>query len=119
MDKDSADALRAAGFNVSVGSFETPSEVEPSNHYIRVDFESARLPSVEEQEIVIINTDQPPTINRGPIPKTGEGLKEICQSCKSGVIDPRPISMRWCQPHFERIYKHGGIFIVLLSDSDE
>jgi hypothetical protein len=119
IDANSVAALRSAGFNVSVGSFGSPSEVPKRGDYIRVSLDTVCLPDIEEQEIVIANNACPPATNRGSITPPGEGVEAIFQSCENGVIDPRPFAMSICGRHCERILNHGGIFIVLLSNRYE
>jgi hypothetical protein len=102
--------IRAGGFNVAAGSFGTPVEVERSENYAPVNI-NGRLPGVTEQEIVVVDLAAPasdPVLGVGERP-IGEG---VWQQKNRGLVDPRPYFMSISRSHFERIYDHGGVFIV-------
>ncbi len=108
-DED-VEEIRAGGFNVAPGSFGTPIEVERTENYAPINI-NGRLPGVTEQQIVVVDLAGPP-----PNPELRVGNKPIgegpWQQKNRGLIDPRPYFMWISRSHFERIYEHGGVFII-------
>lgn len=101
--------IRAGGFNLHRGSFGTPVKVRRSDRYAHV-LDGSSLPNVTEQEVVIADLAGPAAEDVG----LGEEpvAKAIWQQMSRGVIDPRPLAMFFARKHFDRIYRHGGIFIL-------
>jgi hypothetical protein len=118
IDPDSVTALRDAGFNVTVGSLGTPTVVKPSVDLLAVSFDSVSLKGLEEQEIVVVNTRRPPSVNQS-ITRPNKGLSGVFQAGNLGFIDPRPLAMRHVRGECERILEHGGIFILIMSSEYE
>ncbi len=107
-----AEVLKHAGYNVSIGSFGIPYKVKKSNRLHYVSQTSMNLPNIEEQEIIILNMLPPNSLDSPPDENPGEGIKVSWQTCTEGLIDPRPLNSLTIQDIFDKIYKHGGIFIV-------
>lgn len=106
------DSVRSVGFNASAGSFGSPYKVELSDSYHPVIYKSY-LPNYTEQEIIIIDLTPPETLDNP------EGKKEISEGendwwakCNRGEIDPRPRVMKEVQNAFDRIFGHGGLFVI-------
>ncbi|MBE3065030.1 MAG: hypothetical protein IMZ69_08440 [Spirochaetes bacterium] len=110
-----SETLRRAGYNVSVGSFGTPYRVEPSSGLAFVSLDSVTLPNFEEQEIIIIDTQAPDPVDGSPGAPPAAGVEGLWQSCKAGVIDPRPRAMMLVRDAFDNIRSHGGVFVVFAS----
>lgn len=111
LDADCTESLRSAGYNVRSGSFGAPYPVKPSDGAVRV-VDNSDLPNFEEQEIVIADLQDPPTLNEAPPgPRTHESEASWWAQASMGSINPRPIAIgRVANPGL-RIYRHGGLFI--------
>jgi CBS domain-containing protein len=105
--------IQAGGFNVAAGSFGRPMRGERSERWSPVEV-NGQLPNATEQEIVVADL-------ASPAPSEGIQTREpvgtvIWQQLKTGELDPRPLMMHFASEYFDRIYDHGGIF-VLFADS--
>lgn len=72
------------------------------------------LPSgVQEQEIPIVNIQQPPLL--ADVPKYDiDSLRDIrYQDRTQGFIDPRPLAMANLANTFNTIFEHNGLLILL------
>jgi hypothetical protein len=111
--KDHSEAvLRAAGYNVHVGTLGTPYSVEKSNKYQIVP-RDYKIPNYAEQEIVIV--DLAPNDMRKQATSTVEaveGNSDYWAKCNHGSIDPRPIASRIYRSSFDTILSYGGVFVV-------
>ena len=92
-DERCGTALRAAGFNVSNGTFGIPYAVECLSglHWVQTD--TLDLPGYEEQKIIIANTACPRPSGPGPSSALGLGFDVLWQTGDDGEIDPRPLHM--------------------------
>lgn len=117
LDEDVAIALKAEGYNISIGSFGLPYKVPKNDGRQPVIFNGAKLPNHTEQEIFVIDL-----LSRKPTDKpegekvTSNGENDWWASCSSGVIDPRPRVMVSVRKAFDRILTHGG-FLIIFADS--
>ncbi len=110
LSDEDAEAIRAGGFNLVVGSFGTPIKVTRSENYVPVNI-NGHLPSATEQEIVVADLAGPEA--SGDLELGDEPIgKGMWQQMDTGMIDPRPYFMYVARKHFDRIYAHGGIFIL-------
>lgn len=116
LDKETFDALQSTGYNVYRGKFGDVYCVSKSDKLVPLPRHSSRLPNLEEQEIVFINLTRPEQSEQFPANQIALGVQDIWQNCKFGSIDPRPYVMNMMQDKFDKISKHGGIFIVFASD---
>jgi len=108
--------VRAAGFNVSTGSFGSPYKVEVSDNYQPV-ICKAILPNYTEQEIIFIDLTAPNTIGSPEGEKmTSVGENDWWAKCNTGEIDPRPRVMLMVRDAFDRIFHHGGLFIIFAEE---
>ena len=108
--------LKAEGYNVEAGSFGVPYRVPKDDKLFPV-ITNGSLPSnLPEREIIVIDLF-PANIIDQPIgeKQTSPGESDWWASCSEGIIDPRPRSMIAIQKDFDRIFEHGGIFIVFAS----
>jgi len=108
--------LRTDGYNVTTGSFGTPYKVKKSDNLYPV-ITNGNLPfNVSEQEVVVINL-LITTILDGPKgdKETPDSEDDWWASCNLGLIDPRQKLIASVRDDFNRIYLHGGLFIVLSS----
>jgi hypothetical protein len=111
------DSLRSAGFNASAGTFGSPYRVELSDSYRPVIYK-ADLPNYTEQEIIIIDLTPPETLDRPDGKKmTSEGENDWWAKCSRDEIDPRPRVMKEAQNAFDRIFDHGGLFVIFAQPS--
>lgn len=113
MQEETETILKAAGYQITVGSFGVPYKVNQCDGLAPV-ITNDNLPwNLAEQEIIVIDL-LPNTIADKPIGKkhTSPGSYDWWASCNQGVIDPRPRSMAINQKVFDRILSHGGVFIV-------
>lgn len=106
------DYVQSAGFNVSTGTFGSPYKVKLGDEYRPVIGEPS-LPNYTEQEIIFVDLTPPETIDAPKGEKvTSEGENDWWAKCSRGEIDPRPIFMVAARRHFDRILKHGGLFVI-------
>jgi len=119
MPSQCKEVLCRAGYNVAVGSFGTPYRVKASTKLMHVSTKSVVLPNYEEQEVVLVDTEGPKAVDKVIEDAPVEGVDEVWQSCESGIIDPRPRAMRLVRKAFERIWNHGGVFVVFVSDKEK
>lgn len=117
MDRDIESNLKDAGYNVSNGSFGIPYKVPKEDGYQPVIVNGSMPSDAAEQEIIIINL-LPRNVLDKPIGEkaTSPGENDWWASCKYGQIDPRPRRMAWIKDKFDRILKHGGVFIIFADD---
>lgn len=113
IQEEAETVLKAAGYNVTVGSFGCPYKVDKSDSLQPI-ITNDNLPwSLSEQEIVV--TDLLP--NTSVEQRLGEKHttpreNDWWASCSEGVIDPRPRSMLIQHKSFDRILEHRGVFII-------
>lgn len=106
------DSVRSAGFNASAGTFGSPYKVELSDSYRSV-IGKPDLPNYTEQEIIIIDLLPPKRLDNPEGEKmTSEGENDWWAKCSWGEIDPRPRAMYMAQNAFDRIFDHGGLFVI-------
>jgi len=119
IDSDIESNLKDAGYNVSNGSFGIPYKVPKEDGYQPVIVNGSMPSDVAEQEIIIINL-LPRDVLDKPIGEkaTSPGENDWWASCKYGQIDPRPRRMAQLQDSFDRIFKHGGVFIIFADDKE-
>jgi len=109
-----ADGLTLAGYRVRSGTFGRPYRVPVGDGYRPV-VEQATLPEYPEQEIVVVNLARPEPAE-GPEGELTQsrGKPALWAPVDEGVIDPRPKVMWQVSDNFDRIYGHGGIFVVFV-----
>lgn len=109
---DVFNSLRSESFNVSAGTFGIPYKVKPQKNYLPMSIEFD-LPNHTEQEIIIIDLD-PSTILEAPKNevKLYDGQKCWWGNCENGIIDFSPLIKSIHRNDFDRILKHGGIFVI-------
>ncbi|KXB07062.1 hypothetical protein AKJ51_02135 [candidate division MSBL1 archaeon SCGC-AAA382A20] len=115
MPKACTKTLQKAGYNMTEGSFGLPYKVKRSDKPKYVSLDSRNLPNYEEQEIIFVNTALPDSVGKKPENIPESGVTELWQLSTKGLIDPRPYAMTLVQKASDRIQKHGGIFVVILS----
>jgi hypothetical protein len=114
LPKDSVEVFRVAGYNLTQGSFGQPFRVPSAPgkyHHLKP---KATLPNYTEQEVIVADLAAPepvyaPQVDDGPPPTESSVWADVA----SGVIDPRPRVMSLIRKNFDRIYRHGGIFVFL------
>jgi hypothetical protein len=114
---DCGAALRKKGYNVKEGSFGRPYRVARSDDDVPV-HQNAALLGFAEEEIVFVNLARPasqPMLK----PEIERGVVMPWQSCASGLIDSRPLTMREKYDDAERILNHGGFFVFLAGAKTE
>jgi hypothetical protein len=110
---DVADQLSAAGYAAVKGTFGTPLLVEREAGYRALKLD-ATLPNYTEQEIVIVDLAGPEARDAAEddLHQPARGVKALWAQTAYGLIDPRPPMMHFYRSEFDRIYDHGGIFVV-------
>ncbi len=111
VEKETADYLRNQGFDIAEGSFGKPYKAPRKSQPVFVNGYISEHHT--EKEIIIIEL-APDTVLEEPkgdpvVLNDGNVLRA---EAHTGIIDPRPIIMRRLQSDFNKIYQHGGIFIV-------
>jgi hypothetical protein len=113
MQSETGDTLKAAGYNVTVGSFGSPYKVDKHDGFEPVITNDDLPLHLSEQEIVVIDLFPNDPIAQSPEEKhTSPGENDWWASCSQGVIDPRPRSMAVNQEALDRILSHGGVFVI-------
>jgi len=113
LSEDVLRAVREAGFNGCAGTFGAPFKVNASDHYVPV-VAKAELPNYPEQEIIFIDLTPAEATDAPEAEKlTSKGQLDWWARCTSTEIDPRPRVMVSVRSDFNRIFNHGGVFVVL------
>lgn len=115
-DEKSTDELLSLGHNVTHGSFGKPYKVKQSSQLQPLLINRDNTLDHTEYEIVAVNLIIKSILSE----PDGEKLTPMDEndwwaSCNTGVIDPRPRLMASERNNFDRILKHGGIFIIFAS----
>jgi hypothetical protein len=119
MNSDVEIRLKDSGYSVSTGSFGIPYKVPVADGYQPVITNGNMPGDLAEQEIIIINLLQDDILDKPKGEKaTSKGENDWWASCRYGQIDPRPRRMAWVQKAFDRILKHGGVFIIFADDKE-
>ena len=112
LPKNILNSLKTAGYNVSTGTFGSPYKVELADGYKPV-LGTPKWSNITEQEIIFIDLTPPKTLDAPQGEKdTPNEENDYWVKCNIGVIDPRPLFMFAVHEHFDRILKHGGIFVI-------
>jgi hypothetical protein len=104
--------LRDRGYNVDFGTFGSLLSLPVKNGYWPVETE-ANLPGRTEKEIVVVDLAASPEmkpVDASLVPQ--HGVKYICAPVFRETIDPRPLAAWREQSVMDRIYLHGGVFII-------
>lgn len=110
----STEEIAGAGYRVRSGTFGKPYRVPLGDGYQPV-LGTATLPEYAEQEIVVINLSPPDVAGTPDGGLThSRGTTALWAPTDQGVIDPRPKLMLRASDDFNRIYAHGGIFVVFV-----
>ncbi|MGH3402517.1 MAG: hypothetical protein ACRDRJ_08415 [Streptosporangiaceae bacterium] len=107
-----ASMLRDRGYNVDFGTFGSLLSLPVKNGYWPVETE-ASLPGRTEKEIVVVDLAASPEmkpVDASLVPQ--HGVKYIWAPVSRETIDPRPLAAWREQGVMDRIYLHGGIFII-------
>ncbi|QDT05236.1 hypothetical protein K227x_36350 [Rubripirellula lacrimiformis] len=118
IDERTDQCLRAEGFNVTTATLGAPRRVERSDNLYPVDHSWADLSGHEEQEILMINTALPDSIESGFI-KVADGVEMLWQTAEQGEIDARPLVSYGISETFDTIMEHGGLAVVFLGSRYE
>lgn len=108
-----AESLIAIGYNVTEGTF---GSVEETSEAEALPLKKVTPPLYRsEQEVIVVDmTNVPDTgvIEDNPV----DGVNYIYQRPVSGVIDVRPLAAAAARKDFDRILKHGGLFVVVMGE---
>lgn len=116
MPANSESAFNAAGFRVQVGSLGQPFEVKQSDGFVPVPVDRTLPVGWTESEIVIADLNPPDPLSEPRGKKvTSPGEVDWWAKCSSGVVDPRVRVALGMQNDCDRIYRHGGAFIVFMA----
>ena len=110
---DVTPVLQQRGYAAVSGSFGQPVVVPPTAGYQPLN-QTADLPGYTEQEIVVADLAGPePQAPTGrPAEPPGPGVRWLWVPTASGLVDPRPAAMLGVRDAMNRIYDHGGVFIL-------
>ncbi len=109
---DVATALQERGYAAVQGTFGQPIAVPPGSGFCPLRLASD-LPGHTEQEIVVADLAGLPAQRlTNPPEKPAAGVRAMWASVETGLVDPRPAVMRLVCTDMDRIYMHGGIFIL-------
>lgn len=104
--------LKALGHQVDTGTFGLPYRVNQSSDWSQV-IGDADLPNVAEQEVVVVDlSPRSPQPRPFGAPRRPRDETDRWAKGSTGVVDPRPFLARENWPVFQRIYDHGGVFVV-------
>lgn len=107
-----AEILREAGYNVTTGSFGAMFRASATGGYTNAG-DTGDLPNYREQEVVVVDMSvmvgTAPSLTPVPDGETGLYVK-----LNQPVVDLRPVGMRVRQSEFDRVYEHGGLFVVFI-----
>ena len=95
---------------MSVGTFGRPYEVAGAG-FARVTLDFS-VPGIREQDVVVVDLASPARIGRPEVTKASLGEPHWWMKPRSRVIDPRPLAMHEIREYADRIYAHGGIFVI-------
>jgi hypothetical protein len=110
---DVTPALQQRGYAATSGSFGQAIIVPKRATFMPLN-PTASLPGYTEQEIVVVDLvgpdpKQPPD---NPAKPPAPGVRSIWVPTVSGLVDPRPAAMWHVSEAMDRIYRHGGVFIL-------
>jgi hypothetical protein len=109
---DVTPALQQRGYAAVSGSFGQPTRVAKGPGYQPV--RGGFLPGYTEQEIVVVDLvgpePQQPAVE--PVELPGPGVPSIWARTATRLVDPRPAVMWRVRTDMDRIYVHGGVFII-------
>lgn len=110
---ETEELLKREGYNVTTGSFGSPYKVQERAEVEPI-ITNGELPVFyTEKEIVVIDLSHSELKNHPnekQEPPSGEN--DLWINCSKGFVDPRPRLMAYAQKHFDRIFEHGGIFVI-------
>jgi hypothetical protein len=114
---DLTEALRERGYAAKSGSFGQPVVVPKSGSYVPLKPLNLSLDLLNhtEQEIIVANLvgPAPEKATAGAFEdRPAPGVPAVWAPTASGVIDPRPVAMWQVRSAMDRIYEHGGVFIL-------
>jgi hypothetical protein len=113
MKDDAETLLKSEGYNVAAGSFGVPYRVQKADQLFPVIINGALPPNFAEQEIFIIDLLPSDPLSQPKGEKhTSPGESDWWGSCSEGMIDPRPRFMEEVKEYLDRIFEHGGVFII-------
>lgn len=106
--------LEQLGYAAVSGSFGQPVIVPAGAGYLPLSLAADGLPGYTEQEIVVANLAGPAPQEYGgkPIDLPGPGVEMVWAPTATGLVDPRPAVMLCVRDAMDRIYRHGGVFII-------
>jgi hypothetical protein len=109
---EDVDEIAAGGFNVTTATFGQPTSVPPEPGRLQHLRPKAKLAGYTEQEVIVVDLAAPDpvplAVDNSPPPREAS----IWVKLDSGKIDPRPRAMIAVRDALDRIYAHGGIFIL-------
>lgn len=110
---DVTPALQQRGYAATAGSFGQPIIVPKSAAFLPL-IPTSSLPGYTEQEIVVVDLvgPDPKRLPDNRVEPPAPGVRSIWVPTDSGLVDPRPAAMLQVSDAMDRIYKHGGIFIL-------
>ena len=110
---DISTALRQRGYAATSGTFGQPLAVPRGAGFLPVT-STAELPGHTEQEVLVADLCGPEAqvASDDQLEMPPPGVMSIWTSADKGLIDLRPIAMTNVRSEMDRIYKHGGVFIL-------
>lgn len=106
------------GYAAASGTFGEPFKVERSDKFVHVPLQ-IRAPGLTEADIVIVDLQEPtPSEDRPEIEPPAPGVSSVWSRLVRGIVDPRPLAMRFARDKIDRIQAHGGVLIVVADRRD-
>ena len=117
---DVALKLRETGYTVAEGSLGQPVTVERGAGMLPLKPEAigAKLPGYSEQEIIVADLTGREPIEALPdyFQTPQRGVDAVWAPTAQGLIDPRPLILLQVKDALDRVYRHGGCFILFTAD---
>jgi hypothetical protein len=106
--------LEQLGYAAVSGSFGQPVLVPAGAGYLPLSLTADGLPGYTEQEIVVADLAGPAPQEYGgkSVELPGPGVEMVWAPTATGLVDPRPAVMLCVRDAMDRIYQHGGVFII-------
>lgn len=117
MKDETENILKAEGYNVATGSFGVPYKIPRSHKVVPVIMNGTLPTDFTEQEIIVIDLVPNEAVDLPAVEKsTPPNVEATWAWGDEGMVDPRPSQMYLVQGSFNRIFSHGGVFIIFANN---
>jgi len=116
MPVETGPSFRNAGFRVLAGSLGQPFLVTLSDGFVPVPLATTLPIGWTESEILVVDLAYRKPVDEPAGSKvTSNGELDWWAKCSRGIVDPRVRVALEMQEHCDRIYQHGGAFVLFLA----